>query len=431
MIWKVIILTLLAVQCQSWGYPPPLRDPIQGEPQSWGIRIFAYGDSRTGFYVLENQENSGQRVHRWLVCKMIQRAQPGEKIPVVFAGDAVYAGGSAPHWENFVETVQLFNKDKEDDDFQFLPAIGNHELVAGFFGIFAPQVVELLGEGFADLQSKSGIELDEWKALLKARGEFLAPREEAKPLNALQLDERTEEAKRLDKRTEEANKTIFPIVDGFVQSQSPSRKEKRGGKIMRDYYVEALKFQHLNEHFDGTKAYYSKKITSADGGQRVRLIVIDTNTLGSRRQKDWFKKELTEDDSDLVIVCGHHPPTKKGKWDWWLPYITGEVSSRAVLWIFAHKHNYEHYFKTDSSALTKRAVFISGGGGASLNDAENPSGTVLPGWRHEPDDKEEGRIYHFLDIRINKEAVYISVVGSTSSGGTVAVIKTHRLELPE
>lgn len=281
---------------------PPLQDPLAPEPAPSDVthRALSYGDTRTGVFIFENQMNVGEGVHDWLAAEMVKRLA-GEKAPVFFTGDAVYAGGATFHYDNFIRAVSRF----KSEGLLFYPGVGNHELISGIFGVLSPwfdscedpHAVTKEGQQLAKFVQDRHLEM----------GQVGHDRE--------RLPKKT--VGRLDARAAELDHQVIPTLEDQEKSKSAEDRIQNGQHVMEALYVKRAGFDHLAHFFSVEKrTFYSVEIAGAgETKPSILAIMLDTNSLDYLPQKQWFLSKLRDSKHDLVIVFGHHPPGTVEGWD--------------------------------------------------------------------------------------------------------------------
>lgn len=394
---------------------PPLQDPLLPEPPATEKvvhRIYAYGDSRTGVFLLENQLNVGEGVHDWVVQQMLARGKPDI---VLFMGDAVYSGGASFHYDNFVNVINRF----KTADVPFFPAIGNHELLAGIIGVISPW-----WDGDRTAQSDDAGEQ-------MVRDHILAkhlhdPRIDPKPGDPHLLP-----PEKVNADAQHIHDHIMPRLEAKAAARPVSERMERGLAVMNEIYVKRAGLTHLQPMFNAdfppdSKTYYA--ISNKNASPTVRVLVLDTNNLDYQPQLDWFKAQMADTTCDFTIVIGHHPPDTIAGWDPYMSYLTDKKS---VLWLFSHVHAFEYGFLTGEQPNNlSRAELITGGGGAPP-DQNDESSYPIKGWTSGPPGLVSGRFFHFLDIRVTANAIYVTVVGCTRKGEPMVPKATYKVNLPK
>jgi 3',5'-cyclic AMP phosphodiesterase CpdA len=407
-LWLLLVSLMASCALVNPVDLPPLQDPLLAEPPA-DIkvihRIYAYGDSRTGVFLFENQENFGEGVHDWVVQQMLARGKPDI---VLFMGDAVYSGGASFHYDNFVSVINRFKA----ANVPFFPAMGNHELLAGIIGVLSPW-------WSGDQTAKSA---DAGEQMV--RDHLLA-----KHLHDPRLDLKPGQVplpiSKVDADAKHIHEHIMPRLEAKMTAKPVAERMERGVAVMNEIYVKRAGLD-LAPMFNGT-TYYA--IGNDSTSLTVRVIVLDTNNLDYPPQLDWFKAQMANAaDRGLIIVVGHHPPDTINGWDPYMPYLTDK---KAVLWMFSHVHALEYAFLNGEKPNNlSRAEFITGGGGAPP-DANDESSYPIAGWTSGPPGLLSGRFFHFLDIRITADSIYVTVVGCTRKGEPMVPKATYRINLPK
>jgi len=409
------ILLFLSACCCKDRAPQPIQNPLEPEPNVQDVthRFLTYGDTRTGVFLFENQDNAGEAVHDWIAQQMVARLGK-DKADIIFGGDAVYAGGATFHWDNFVKAVSRFKA----AGLPFYPCTGNHELMAGIFGVLSPW----FGSGEEPIkftaQARSPEEA-EWRRFIVDR------HQELKKVNHRPEALGQDAISRIDARAKDMEERILSRVEDQVKSISPADRNESGRQVMEAIYVKKAGFTDL-ERFFSTKTYYSVEYTQAK--PTILLMMLDTNSLDHAAQKAWFQQTLKSSRHDLVIVVGHHPPKTIEGWD--DDYMAAfQGQKNAAIWIFSHVHAFVYAFPDPPAIPASRALFVSGGGGAPLVESDEQ---VVPirGWKFGPPNDLDGRFFHFLDIRTTRDAVYVTVLGCLKKGEPVQVKATYKIGLP-
>lgn len=396
-LWAILLLT----SCCSHPPAPPLQETLIPEPQNADIvhRIFAYGDTRTGVLFFESQENFGEGMHDWVVSQMLSR---GGKRPanVVFSGDAVYSGGATFHWDNFLSVISKFEKEQ----IRFYPAVGNHELMAAIVGVISPWF--------------DGAQTDEAKQ--DSVEKTSDPDEKEMKRFVLSRHRAGKDGSSLDEKSKALKETALENLEKKVYASDATVLKTHAQNVMNALYVKKAGMAYLGPIF-AAASYYAVEIP---GTPTILEVILDTNSLADPAQKAWFKKTLDNDTHDLVMVFGHHPPNTIAGWDFYLPYLNSH--KKALIWIFSHVHSFEYSFP--DTKVDGRGLYISGGGGAPLVEADEKSGKV-EGWTKGPPNPDSGRFYNFLDIKVTRDAAYITVLGCLKKGEPMVPKAVYRVPL--
>jgi hypothetical protein len=412
---KRIFILALFTGCCGIRPPNPIQSPLAPEPNPSEVthRILAYGDTRTGAVIFENQDNAGEAVHDWVASQMVARLG-NEKADVVFTGDSVYAGGATFHYDNFVEAISRFKA----AGLNYFPCVGNHELLAGIIGVISPWF-EAGGAEAQTVQASTPHET-QWK-------EFIADRhnELKKPGHQNKIPKHVVD--KLDARSKAMENQILPKLEADSLSRSAADRIESGRRVMESIYVKRAGFQYLSQFYITEKrTFYS--IESISKKPTVLMMMLDTNSLDYLLQKQWFKETLAASKHDLILVFGHHPPGTIEGWD--SDYMSAFKShKKAVIWVTSHVHAFVYAFPEAPAGIPSRALFISGGGGAPLVESDEQA-VPIRGWKFGPANDLDGRFFHFLDIRTTENAVFVTVLGCLKKGEPMKVKATYKVRLP-
>lgn len=137
-----------------------------------------------------------------------------------------------------------------------------------------------------------------------------------------------------------------------------------------------------------------------------KLIVLDSNNLPDAGQTEWFRSEL-EDRGSPVIVVFHHPPYSCGVYgtedvvnETWLPLLE---DFDVPLVFNGHEHHYERFLVDETMYV------VTGGGGRSLRPAETcPADTPQPLASNYTD-------HHFIALEIGDGRILAEVVAADGS----------------
>lgn len=414
------LLLMLLSACGSSAKPlGPIQSPLLPEPAARDVthRILAYGDTRTGALIFENQDNEGEAVHDWVAQQMVARLGK-EKADIVFTGDAVYSGGATFHYDNFVAAISRF----KTAGLSFFPCVGNHELLAGIIGVISPWFDGKDDEGpkkfVAQAQTPEerqwGIFMVDRQSHLKRAG---GKREQIHPVIVGQLDQRSKDIE--DK--------VLPRLEDKAATKTAEERIGHAQRVMEAIYVKNAGFSYLEDFFSKKKVtYYSIEYTKAKPS--ILLVMLDTNSLDYPPQKAWLTETLAKSQHDLIMVFGHHPPRTIAGWD--KDYLDlFKTHKKAIVWIFSHVHAFAYAFPDPKPAVLTRGLFVSGGGGAPLVDSDEKVAPI-GGWEFGPANDEDGRFFHFLDIRTTKDSVFVTVLGCVKKGQPMEVKATYRIALP-
>lgn len=401
-----IFLVVFLASCP--GPVPPLQDPLAQEPDPAEVehRILVYGDTRTGALLFENQANRGERIHEWVASQMMARLH-GEKAEIVFTGDAVYAGGATFHYDNFVKAISPF----KDAGLPFLPCMGNHELLAGIVGVISPWFESGPVPSDPSTQPYSTSELKFKQFIVDRHSEISKAWGDHRKLSQ-------DTVSRLDRSSRELD-SVIPSLETEAKSRSAAERILKGHHVMESIYV-----KRAGLSIPKNRTFYSYPFSP-----HVLGIMLDTNALDYLPQKEWLLDTLSKCTQELVIVFGHHPPLTIEGWDH--DYMDLFRSHpKAVVWIMSHVHSFVYAFPESTLTLPARALFVSGGGGAPLVESDEKT-VPIQGWKFGPPDDDSGQMFHFLDLRVTRHLLYVTVLGCHAYGEPMTPQATYTVRIPQ
>lgn len=411
-----VTLTLGTMSCEKKEEekPPPTEAQEVEEKAVPKLVLFVYGDSRTGLYLFEwGDNNKYQRIHHKLALHMKERFdtfkhQNIKNMAVIFTGDAVHSGRCDSHWKSFYRVIKIF------DFVKLYPCIGNHEVVWLPCPI-APK--ELTKDELQDPLTK---------AFLKEREQWNEAMEKKDDIELFNI------VARLQELEVEAEKRFFLL--------SPQKRLEKGFEILKRRYIEEAGLKYLENIIIDHVSYYSLILSD---NAPIKLVVLDTNALGSEQQLNWFQEETKTVGNGIMIVLAHHPPGATSRLSgalkankYWKRFYSNffddPYTFRIPLWISADTHNYQRVSprreqRGEQKMIDPPLIIVSGGGGAPLSSAHE---AIQPNVGSSPWQKPFIQVaYHYLELKIFDGYIDVTVWGMERIDDSIKKLDNFKVAL--